>query len=251
MQLRLVYSTFTHMMGYDSGSNLVAEGDSLDLRLPNYATLRPLYTPAPVLSSVGGSDAQLAAILGVIGDEDTSEMYPYDSFPVPWLLGTGVMPDGNQFIEFDVSALIDRTFDNWQWYADNDPSSTYLPAGFNPAWMTRRADVHAFKSDPKNIEIRIKTGKHNLYSRDPNASISPHPDYGLIYIYGFPSVTEAWVYDIASGLLVGDDTGMSISSFDNPRAGARPTMFEVYAFVLSGGAPGQFWTNFKACVEDV
>ena len=208
MQLRLVYSTFTHTKTYDPGGNLVGEGDSLDLRFPDYTTLRPLHTPATVLVSVGGSDAQLAAILGVIGDENASEMYPYDSFPAPGLLGTGVMPDGNQFIEFDVSALIDRTFNEWQWYADNFPGAPTLPAGFNPAWMTRRADVHTFKSDPTNIEIRIKTGKHDLYSGDPNARISPHPDYGLIYSYGLPSVTEAWVYDMASGSLVGDDTGM-------------------------------------------
>lgn len=249
MQLRFVYSTFTHTRTYDSGDLLVGEGDSLDLRFPDYTTLRPLYTPAPVLVSVGESDAQLAAILGVIGDEGTSEMYPYKPFPVPWLLGTGVMPDGNQFIEFDVSALIDRTFDEWQWYVDNDPTSPDLPAGFNPAWMTRRADVHAFKSDPKNIEIRIKTGKHDLYSGDRNARLS-HDDEGrLLYSYGLPSVTEAWVYDMASGSLVGDDTGMSMSSFANP--GVGPTEFDLYAFILSGGAPNRFWTNFKACVEDV
>ncbi|MDD2989792.1 MAG: hypothetical protein PHI64_12620 [Zoogloea sp.] len=251
MQLRFVYSTFTHTRSYDPGSNLVGEGDSLDLRFPDYTTLRPLHTPATVLVSVGGSDAQLAAILGVIGDEGTSEMYPYDPFPVPWLLGTGVMPDGNQFIELDVSALIDRTFDEWQWYVDNDPGAPTLPAGFNPAWMTRRADVHTFKSDPTNIEIRIKTGKHDLYSGDLNARISPHPDYGLIYSYGLPSVTEAWVYDMASGSLVGDDTGMSVSSFANPEEGVGPTEFDLYAFILSGGAPNRFWTNFKACVEDV
>lgn len=251
MQLRFVYSTFTHTRTYDSGDLLVGEGDSLDLRFPDYTTLRPLYTPAPVLVSVGGSDAQLAAILGVIGDEWTAEMYPYDPSPVSWLLGTGVMPDGNQFIEFDVSALIDRTFDEWQWYVDNDPTSSDLPSGFNTAWMTRRADVHAFKSDPKNIEIRIKTGKHDLYSGDLNARLSHDGEGRLLYSYGLPSVTEAWAYDMASGSLVGDDTGMSMSSFTNPEAGVGPTEFDLYAFILSGGAPNRFWTNFKACVEDV
>lgn len=250
MQLRIVYSTFTHSVTYDSGDALVGTSDTEDLRFANHTTVWPLYTPASVLTSVGGSDAQLAAILTALGPEPTSMIYPYPD-PFPGLIGTGLMPDGNQFIELDVTATIDRTFDEWQWYVDNDPGAPTLPAGFNPAWVTRRADVHDFKADPVNTEVRIQAGKHNLYSDQLNARLSTDGEGRLLYSYGLPSVTEAWIYDLGTNALLGTDANMSISVLANPESGVGPTEFEVYSFLLGGGAASQFWTNFHACVEDV
>lgn len=249
MQMRFVYSSFAHTITYDSSGSLVSEADIDDNQLPIYASIWPLYTPTSVLASVGGTDAQLAALLGALGGSTLSSVNPYAYLPAG-LIGTGLMPDGNQFIDLDITALIDRVFDDWQWYVDNDPTSTDLPAGFSAGWVTRRADVHAFKDTPSNAMVKVTTGKHDLYTGDQNATLVP-TEFGLLYVYGLPSIMEAWIYDIGSGALIGTDADMSVSSMVNPASGVPPTEFEIYEFILGGGAASQFWTNFRACVEDV
>lgn len=72
MQLRLVYSSFTHRITLDAGGAPYSESDIEDRRFPNEARIMPLHTPAAVLTSVGGSDAQLAAILGALGNYMTA-----------------------------------------------------------------------------------------------------------------------------------------------------------------------------------
>ena len=250
MQIRLVYSSFTHTQTYDSGDALLGESDINDRPLPSHAYAFPLYTPSGVITSVSGTDAQLGEILSALGP------YPYSKVSLdsemafgPGLIGMGLMPDGNQFIELDLSVFVDRVFDDWQWYIDNDPTSTDLPVGFSPAWMARRADVHAFKSIAANDVIRIQTGKHDLMGGQRNATITTSPE-GLRYTYGLPSIVEAWVYDKGTGALLASDANMTLVSIPNPEP-YGPSDFDVYDFLLSGGAPQQFWTNFKACVEDV
>lgn len=250
MQLRLVYSTFTHRITLDSGGAPYSETNIDDRRFPNEARIMPLHTPAAVLTSVGGSDAQLAAILSVLGGQWTSEITPYPD-PFPGLIGTGLMPDGNQFIEFDLAALIDRTFDEWQWYVDNDPTSPDLPAGFNAGWMARRADVHAFKNDGANTLVRIQTTQHDLYSGELNWDLGFDPEGALLYSYGFPSIVEVWVFDMGTEALLANDTGLSTSVIPNPVEATKPSHFDIYEIVLGGSVAQRFWTNFKACVEDV
>lgn len=252
MQLRFVYSSFTHV----ELTNSIGEGNSFDIedeQFPSYSEVQPLHTPAAVITAVSETDAQLAAILSVLGDPWTSIVNPYPEFTgtYPGLINTGLMPDGNQFIEIDVTELIDQTFDEWQWYVDNDPTSTDLPAGFSAGWMARRGDVHDFKVNPANTSLRIKTGKHNLYTLQIDAEISIDGEGRLVYSYGFPSIVEAWIYDYSTNALLATDANMSVTVMENPLPGIRPTEFEIYEFILGGGAPGQFWTNFKACVEDV
>ena len=253
MQLRIVYSSFTHTQTYDSSNTLFGQADIEDRQLPHYAEVRPLHTPAAIITAVSETDAQLAAILSVLGDPWTSIVNPYPEFvgTYPGLIGTGLMPDGNQFIELELTELIDRTFDDWQWYVENDPTSTDLPAGFNAGWTARRADVHTFKSNPVNHLVTIKTGKSNLYSGDENATIVPTAEWGLLYVYGLPSIVEAWIYDMGTGALLATDANMTLSTADNPAMGVPPSDFDIYEFTLSGGAAQKFWTNFRACVEDV
>jgi hypothetical protein len=253
MQLRIVYSSFTHTQTYDSGNALIGTSDIDDQQFPHYAEVMPLYTQASIITAVSETDAQLSAILSVLGDPWTSMVNPYPVVPgtYPGLIGTGLMPDGNQFIELNLTELIDRTFDEWQWYVDNDPMSPDLPAGFSAAWMARRADVHTFKSNPVNHVVRIKTGKHDLYSGDENAQLVPTEEFGLLYVYGLPSIMEAWIYDMGTGALLATDASMAVSTLPNPSVGVPPSDFEIYEFTLSGGAAQMFWTNFHACVEDV
>ena len=253
MQLRIVYSSFAHVETRDAGGSLLSASDTNDDQFPSYTKVRPLYTPSAIVTAVSETDAQLAAILGAIGSPYAATVTPYANpffGPFIGLIGTGLMPDGNQFIELNLTPLIDNVFDDWQWYVDNDPTSTSLPAGFSSAWMTRRADVHTFKSNAANHAIQIETGKHNLYSGDENATIVPS-DSGLLYLYGLPTIVEAWVYDIGTGALLATDANMTVSSFPNPSIGIKPSDFETYEFILSGGAAQKFWTNFHACVEDV
>lgn len=250
MQLRLVYSSFTHRITLDSGGAPYSESDIEDRRFTDEARIMPLYTPAAVLSSVVGSDAQMGAILGALGDYWASKFAPYPD-PAPGLIGTGLMPDGNQFIEFDLTELIDRTFDDWQWYVDNDPTSTDLPAGFDASWMARRADVHTFKSDGANTLIRVQTTQHDLYSGDRNWDYGFDPEVGILYSYGFPSIVEVWVFDIGTGGLLANDTGLSVSVIPNPVEATKPSHFDVYEITLGATVAQRFWTNFRACVEDV
>lgn len=253
MQLRIVYSSFAHVETRDSGGSLLSASDANDEQFPSYAKVRPLYTPSAIITAVSGTDAQLAAILGAIGSPYKATVTPYaDPYFGPFigLIGTGLMPDGNQFIELNLTPLIDNVFDDWQWYVDNDPTNASLPVGFSAAWMARRADVHTFKSNPINHAIQIETGKHDLYSGDENATIVPS-DSGFLYLYGLPTIVEAWVYDMGTGALLATDANMTVSSFPNPSVGVKPSDFETYEFILSGGAAQKFWTNFHACVEDV
>lgn len=252
MQLRIVYSSFTHWEIIDSGTGYNT-ADVDDLALPTHAEVQPLHTPATVITEVSGTDAQLAAILSVLGDPWTSILNPYPEFvgTYPGLINTGLMPDGNQFIEIDVTELIDRTFDEWQWYVDNDPTSVNLPVGFSAGWMARRGDVHDFKVNPANTSLRIKTGKHNLYSNAADALISFDGEGRMVYSYGLPSIVEAWIYDYSTNALLATDANMSVTVMENPLPGIRPTEFEIYEFILGGGTAQKFWTNFKACVEDV
>lgn len=253
MQLRIVYSSFAHVETRNAGDSLLSTSDVNDDRFPSYTKVRPLHTPASIVSAVSGTDAQLAEILGAIGPLYAATVTPYaDPYFGPFigLIGVGLMPDGNQFIELNLTPLIDNVFDDWQWYVDNDPTSTSLPAGFSSAWMARRADVHTFKSNPINHLVKIETGKHDLYSGDENATLVPS-DSGLLYLYGLPTITEAWIYDMGSGALLATDANMTVSSIPNPNTGVKPSDFDIYEFVLSGGAAQKFWTNFRACVEDV
>ena len=235
MQLRIVYSSFTHTQTYDSGNALIGTSDINDQQFPSYAEVGPLYTPTSIIATVSETDAELSAILTVLGDPWTSVVNPYPVVPgtYPGLIGTGLMPDGNQFIELNLTELIDRTFDEWQWYVDNDPMSPDLPAGFSAAWMARRADVHTFKSNPVNHVVRIKTGKHNLYSGDENAQLVPTVEWGLSRI---ALDREVWIYDMGTGALLATDANMTLSTATTQAVFLRATSTSTSSLVWRCGS---------------
>ncbi len=255
MQLRIVYSSATHEQ-YFQGGGSIGTADFTNQALDNLAEIQTLHTPQAVLDSVAANDAQLAAVLVGAAGMWTSKTMPYEMGPFG-VLGTGLMPDGSQFIELDIELFIDRTFDEWQWYVDNDPTSADLPAGFNAGWMARRSDVKTFKNTPSNVQVVIK---NPLFIYKPTdtydgemASINWN-DTGLYYIYGWPTVVDAWIYDLNGGALLATDANMTYSTEDvlDYIAAARPCrQFELYAYTLGGGAAQKFWTNFVSCVEDV
>ena len=81
MQLRIVYSSFAHTQTYDSGNALIGTSDIDDQQFPHYAEVMPLYTQASIIAAVSETDAQLSAILSVLGDPLTSMVNPYPVVP--------------------------------------------------------------------------------------------------------------------------------------------------------------------------
>ncbi len=255
MQLRIVYSSFTHEQNFQGGGP-IGTVDSTNQSLSNYAKIKVLNTPQAVLDAIAIDDAQLAAVLAAAANMWTAKTTPYDMMPFG-ILATGVMPDGSQFIELDLELFIDRTFDEWQWYVENDPTSADLPAGFNAGWMSRRADVKTFKSNPSNVMLVIE---NPLFIYDPIDVYDGEMkgvdwnETGLYYIYGWPTIVDAWVYDLNGGALLATDANLTYSTGDVPDylGMASPFRhFELYAYTLTGGAAQRFWTNFVSCVEDV
>lgn len=256
MQLRIVYSSATHEQYFQGGGG-IGTADFTNRPLDDLAEIQTLHTPQPVLDAIAADDAELAAVLTAAAGMWTSATMPLGIGPFG-VLGVGLMPDGTQFIELDIELFIDRTFDEWQWYVDNDPTSADLPAGFNAGWMARRADVKTFKSTPGNVQVVIK---NPLFIYKPTdtyygemASIAWNSEGQIYYIYGWPTVVDAWIYDMDGGALLATDANLSYSTHDVPDylAWSRPyRQYELYTYTLTGGAAQKFWTNFVSCVEDV
>lgn len=255
MQLRIVYASFTHEQYFQGGGG-IGTADFTNQPLDNLVELQTLHTPQAVIDAIAADDAELAAVLTAAAGMWTSRTTPYEMAPFG-VLGIGTMPDGSQFIELDLELFIDRTFDEWQWYVDNDPSSPDLPAGFSSAWMSRRADVKTFKINPSNVQVVIKNPLFiykPLDTYDGEMAGVNWNEIGLYYIYGWPTVVDAWIYDMAGGALLATDANLSYSTEDVPdyMGTASPyRQFELYAYTLTGGAAQKFWTNFVSCVEDV
>lgn len=255
MQLRIVYSSFTHEQNFQGGGP-IGTVDFNNQPLASLAEIQTLHTPQAVLDAVAVDDAQLAAVLSAAAGMWTASTNPYDMAPFG-ILGAGLMPDGSQFIELDLELFIDRTFDEWQWYVDNDPTSPDLPAGFNAGWVSRRADVKMFKNNPSNVTLVIKNPFFIYKPTDTYDGEMKGVDWneiGLYYIYGWPTVVDAWIYDLNGGALLATDANLTYSTEEVADYLAMPRpcrQFEVYAYTLTGGAAQKFWTNFVSCVEDV
>lgn len=253
MQIRIVYTSLLNTTNvqtrYIEGSyqSVTFGGSTFENRaLDKRTALRALDTPPAALAALEVSDAELAAIFVAMNTMWTSKSVIDGDFGLGFgILSVGVMPDGSNFIEFDMALFIDRTFDEWQWYVDNNPTSPDLPAGFSAGWMARRADVHSAKNLPPNIAVQIETPQSVAPAADEHIDVD-YNEFGIYYIYGFPTLIDAWFYEIPSEQLLATDANMT-SEIDT--SGSYPR--ERYTYRFGAAAATQFWTNFRACVEDV
>ena len=246
MQIRIVYTSVLNTVQIQTRFGVIGGNTFENRKLDKRTMVRALDTPPAALAALAESDAELAAIFVAMNTMWTSESVIDDGFgPGFGILSIGVMPDGSNFVEFDMALFIDRTFNQWQWYVDNNPTSPNLPAGFSAGWMARRADVHAAKNIPSNIAIQIETPQDVAPAADKEVGVG-YNEFGIYYIYGITTLIDAWFYEIPSEQLLATDANMT-SEIDT--SGSYPR--ERYTYRFGAAAATQFWTNFRACVEDV
>ena len=246
MQIRIVYTSVLNTVQIQTNFGVIGGNTFENRKLDKRTMLRALDTPPAALAALAESDAELAAIFVAMNTMWTSKSRIDGDFGIGFgILSVGVMPDGSNFIEFDMALFIDRTFDEWQWYVDNNPTSPDLPAGFSVGWMARRADVHAAKNLPPNIAVQIETPQDVAPATDKEVGVG-YNEFGIYYIYGITTLIDAWFYEIPSEQLLATDANMT-SEIDT--SGSYPR--ERYTYRFGAAAATQFWTNFRACVEDV